>query len=53
MGKTDADILKDMSIFEMDITEIWDRLLRTNKLIQRLFPKQSFLTALDDPHINE
>ena len=50
-GKTDQEIVNSLNWGELTLSEIWDRLLRRNRLVQRLFPKTAFLTALDTPRL--
>ena len=46
-GLSDKQILLTYSWDELSIPELWERLLRTNRIVQRLFSKQAFLIALD------
>ena len=49
--QSEAQIVDSLAWHELTLSEIWDRLLRRNRLVQRLFPKTAFLTALDTPRL--
>ena len=48
-GKSNQVAIDELGFFDLTVKEMWNRLLRSNKLIQRMFPKTSFLTAFDSP----
>ena len=45
-GQTSEQIVDGMPWRQLSAGEAWDRLLRTNRLVQRLCPRQAFLTKL-------
>ena len=48
-GKTKQETMDAIPFYDLGITEVWDRLLRKSRLVQRMFPKTAFLKAMDTP----
>ena len=50
-GQTEQQIVESLAWHELTLSELWDRLLRRNRAVQRLCPKTAFLKALDAPRL--
>lgn len=46
---SEREIIDSLLWCELSPKELWDRLLRSNKVVQVVFPKTSFLLLLDKP----
>ena len=47
--ETEQQVIANLPMYYLTPNESWQRLLHTNRLVKRLFPKSAFLAALDSP----